>query len=134
NELQVAVHLLLALYPQFTEYKRKELFNGAHLQWLVMYIELLQKMRLFVKAKQVTKHCIENEGIPLNYNTNEFDGSIILNAQTSTLKRVPSFNPLPTTSSSSSNSKNLSSNSKDFICSICRIPCRVLFTFCGICF
>ncbi|CAF1384306.1 unnamed protein product [Adineta steineri] len=133
NELQVAVHLLLALYPQFTEYKRKELFNGAHLQWLVMYIELLQKMRLFVKAKQVTKHCIENEGIPLNYNTNEFDGSIILNAQTSTLKRVPSVNPLPTTSSSS-NSKNLSSNSKDFICSICRIPCRVLFTFCGICF
>ena len=30
----MAVHLLLALYPQLNEHKRIELFNGAHLQWL----------------------------------------------------------------------------------------------------
>jgi hypothetical protein len=38
NELQVAVHLLLALYPKLNEHKRMELFHGAHFEWLVMYI------------------------------------------------------------------------------------------------
>ncbi|CAF3620544.1 unnamed protein product [Rotaria sp. Silwood1] len=125
NELQVAVHLLLALYPQLNERKRIELFNGAHLHWLVMYIELLQKMRLFVKAKQVTKHCIENEGIPLSYNSTEFEGSIIFTVQAPILKR---FSIIP-----SSTSKNPPSIVKEFMCSICRIPCRGLFSFCGVC-
>ncbi|CAF1161745.1 unnamed protein product [Rotaria sordida] len=129
NELQVAVHLLLALYPQLNERKRIELFNGAHLQWLVMYIELLQKMRLFVKAKQVTKHCIENEGIPLSYNPSEFDGSIIFAVQTPTLKRFSAITS-PTISSTSKNSPSIV---KEFMCSICRIPCRGLFSFCGVC-
>ncbi|CAF2827423.1 unnamed protein product [Rotaria sp. Silwood2] len=129
NELQVAVHLLLALYPQLNERKRIELFNGVHLQWLLMYIELLQKMRLFVKAKQVTKHCIENEGIPLSYNTTEFDGSLIFTVQAPTLKRFPIM-ASPTTSCTS---KNPPCIVKEFMCSICRIPCRGLFSFCGVC-
>ena len=38
NELQVAVHLLLALYPKLGELKIYELFNGAHFSWIGMYI------------------------------------------------------------------------------------------------
>lgn len=79
-----------------------------------MYIELLQKMRLFVKAKQVTKHCIENEGIPLNYNSTEFDGTMILTTQAPTFKRFPQI-ASPT---SSSTSKNLPPILKEFVCSI----------------
>ncbi|CAF4628917.1 unnamed protein product, partial [Rotaria socialis] len=129
NEIQVAVHILLALYPQLNERKRSELFNGVHLQWLVMYIELLQKMRLFIKAKQVTKHCIETEGIPLSYNPTEFDGTLIFTTQAPTPKRAPpiSFPTVP------SNNKNFPAPVKEFMCSICRIPCRRLFSFCGVC-
>ncbi|CAM4811443.1 unnamed protein product [Rotaria magnacalcarata] len=129
NEIQVAVHILLALYPQLNERKRSELFNGAHLQWLVVYIELLQKMRLFIKAKQVTKHCIENEGIPLSYNPTEFDGTLLFTFQAPTLKRAPPI-PSPTVPS---NNKNFPPPVKEFMCSICRIPCRGLFSFCGVC-
>lgn len=74
-------------------------------------IELLQKLRLFVKAKQVTKHCIEKEKIPLNYDPSEYDGTLILSAQSPTLKRLPS-------SSSSSTNKNPPPVPKDFMCSI----------------
>jgi len=125
NELQVAVHLLLALYPKLGEHKVSELFNAAHFEWIGMYIDLLQKLRLFVKAKQVTKHCIEKEKIPLNYDPSEYDGAIILSAQSPALKRLPS---------SSSSNKNLPQTPKDFMCSICRIPCRGIFSFCGVCF
>ncbi len=38
NELQVAVHLLLALYPKLGENKVLELFNAAHFEWIGMYI------------------------------------------------------------------------------------------------
>jgi hypothetical protein len=77
-------------------------------------IELLQKMRLFVKAKQVTKHCIEKEGIPLNYNSTEYDGTIILAAQAPTLKRLPPIASSPMTSTG----KNLPPLLKEFVCSI----------------
>jgi hypothetical protein len=70
-------------------------------------------MRLFVKAKQVTKHCVEKEGIPLNYDPTEYDGSIILAGQAPTLKRLPTVS-LPV----SSTSKNLPPLLKEFICSI----------------
>ncbi|CAF4593790.1 unnamed protein product [Rotaria socialis] len=131
NELQVAVHLLLALYPILSESKIIELFHGAHFEWLGMYIEILQKLRLFVKAKQVTKHCIEKEKIPLNYDPSVFDGAIILSAQSPTVKRLPNI-----TGASSMNSanKNLPPPPKDFLCSFCRIPCRGIFSFCGVCF
>ncbi|CAF2622572.1 unnamed protein product [Rotaria sp. Silwood2] len=131
NELQVAVHLLLALYSILGENKVFELFSGAHFEWIGMYIELLQKLRLFVKAKQVTKHCIEKEKIPLNYDPSEFDGAIILSAQSPTLKRLPSTNG---PSLITSTGKNLPPTPKDFLCSICRIPCRGIFSFCGVCF
>jgi hypothetical protein len=71
-------------------------------------------MRLFVKAKQVTKHCIEKEGIPLNYNSTEYDGTIILAAQAPTLKRLPPIASPPI----SSNNKNLSPILKEFVCTI----------------
>ncbi|CAF0800167.1 unnamed protein product [Rotaria sordida] len=132
NEIQVAVHLLLALYPILGENKVFELFNGAHFQWIGMYIELLQKLRLFVKAKQVTKHCIEKEKIPLNYDPSEFDGAIILSAQSPILKRLPSGGS--STSSITPTGKNFPPMPKDFLCSICRIPCRGIFSFCGVCF
>ena len=77
-------------------------------------IELLQKMRLFVKAKQVTKHCIQKEGIPLNYNSSEYDGTIILAAQSPALKRLPPMaSPMIT-----STGKNPPSMLKEFMCSI----------------
>ncbi|CAF4517395.1 unnamed protein product [Rotaria sp. Silwood1] len=131
NELQVAVHLLLVLYPILGENKVFELFNGAHFKWIGMYIELLQKLRLFVKAKQVTKHCIEKGKIPLNYDPSEFDGTIILTAQSQMLKRLPNTNG---PSLITSTGKNLPLTPKDFLCSICRIPCRGIFSFCGVCF
>ena len=108
-------------------------------------IELLQKMRLFVKAKQVTKHCIEKEKVPLHYNPKEFDGTIILTAQAPAAKRSA-----PVTSPTTSNKPP--PMLKDFICTIwfvsihiiekkiflilifSRIPCRGIFTFCGVCF
>ena len=113
--------------------------------------ELLQKMRLFVKAKQVTKHCIEKEKIPLIYDAEVFDGTMILSAQPSTPKRSP--NPMPL-ASTSSNGKTPSPAIKDFMCGIwfvrsfdsdqqksnscsslfSRIPCRGIFSFCGVCF
>ncbi|UJR22007.1 hypothetical protein I4U23_025074 [Adineta vaga] len=130
NELQMAVHLLLALYPQLSEQKRVELFNGAHIQWIVMYIELLQKMRLFVKAKQVIKHCIENENIRLHYNPTEFEDTLILRTPTPSLPRLLSA-ASPSTSFSTKTAQPVT---REFICSICRIPCRSLFSFCGICF
>jgi len=71
-------------------------------------------MRLFVKAKQVTKHCVEKEGIPLNYNSTEYDGTIILAAQAPTLKRFPLI-ASPTTSSTG---KNLPPILKEFVCCI----------------
>jgi hypothetical protein len=71
-------------------------------------------MRLFVKAKQLTKHCIEKEGIPLNYNSAEYDGTIILTAQAPTFKRLPSIASPPTYSTS----KNLPLILKEFICTI----------------
>jgi hypothetical protein len=71
---------------------------------------LLQKLRLFVKAKQVTKHCIEKEKIPLNYDPADYDGAAILSAQPPTVKRLPSVNP--------PSNKNLPPPPKDFICSI----------------
>ncbi|CAF3649066.1 unnamed protein product [Adineta steineri] len=127
NELQVAVHLLLALYPKLGDRKISQLFTGAHFNWIYIYIELLQKLRLFVKAKQITKHCLEKEKIPLNYDSSDYDGTLILAAQSPTLKR-------PTTSTLPSSTKNPSSTPKDFMCTICRIPCRGVFSFCGVCF
>lgn len=79
-----------------------------------MYIELLQKMRLFVKAKQVTKHCVETEGVPLLYNSTEYDGTIILTAQAPTFKRLPQI----ASPSTNSTSKNLAPILKEFVCSI----------------
>lgn len=79
-------------------------------------IDLLQKLRLFVKAKQVTKHCIEKEKIPINYDPSEYDGTIILSAQPPTYKRLPSSSS--STSSASSSNKNLPAAPKDFMCSI----------------
>jgi hypothetical protein len=80
-------------------------------------IELLQKLRLFVKAKQVTKHCIEKEKIPLSYDDpSEYDGALILSAQSPTLKRLPSCSS--SSSASSSTNKNLPPPPKDFMCSI----------------
>lgn len=127
NELQVAVHLLLALYPTLGHNKIFELFNGAYYEWIGVYIDLLQKLRLFVKAKQVTKHCIEKEKIPLNYDSSEYDGTMILTAQSPTSKRSTT-NSVPVTN------KNQPATPKDFICSICRIPCRGIYSFCGVCF
>jgi hypothetical protein len=72
-------------------------------------------MRLFVKAKQVTKHCIEKEKIPLNYDPADYDGALILSAQSPTSKRIPNVIPPVSTSS---NGKNLSPTPKDFMCSI----------------
>jgi hypothetical protein len=77
-------------------------------------IELLQKMGLFVKAKQVTKHCVENEGIPLEYNSSDYDGAIIFTAQAPTFKHFPSIASPPT----SSTNKNLAPILKEFVCSI----------------
>jgi hypothetical protein len=71
-------------------------------------------MRLFVKSKQITKHCIEKEGIPLNYNSTEYDGTIILAAQAPTLKRLPQIASPPT----SFTSRNLPPVLKEFVCSI----------------
>ena len=34
----MAIHLLLAVFPQFNEQKRVDLFKQVHLQWLSMYI------------------------------------------------------------------------------------------------
>ena len=34
----MAVHLLLALFPQLDDQKRMDLFNQEHLYWLTMYI------------------------------------------------------------------------------------------------
>jgi hypothetical protein len=82
---------------------------------ILYLIELLQKLRLFVKAKQVTKHCIEKEKIPLNYDDpSEYDGALILSAQSPTLKRLVSSS----SSSASSSNKNLPPTPKDFMCSI----------------
>ncbi|CAF1271892.1 unnamed protein product [Adineta ricciae] len=131
NELQVAVHLLLVLYPKLGEHKAMELFNGDHFRWIGMYIELLQKLRLFVKAKQVTKHCLEKEKIPLIYESADFDGSLILCAQSPALRRLHSSSHSSTISNSS---KTSLPTPKDFMCSICRIPCRGVFSFCGVCF
>jgi hypothetical protein len=77
-------------------------------------IELLQKMRLFVKAKQITKHCIEKEGIPLNYNAADYDGAVILATQAPTLKRLPAV-ASPTMSSVN---KNIPPILKEFVCTI----------------
>jgi len=72
---------------------------------------LLQKLRLFVKAKEITKYCIEKVYIPLNYDSSEYDGTIILAAQSPTSKRsTNSFVP--------STTKNQLITPKDFICSI----------------
>jgi hypothetical protein len=70
-------------------------------------------MRLFVKAKQVTKHCVENEGIPLNYDASEYDGATIFTAQAPTLKHFPSI-----ASPSTSTPKNLAPILKEFVCCI----------------
>lgn len=76
-----------------------------------MFLDLLQKLRLFVKAKEITKHCIEKEKIPLNYDSSEYDGTIILAAQSPTSKRsTNSFVPLA--------NKNQPIIPKDYICSI----------------
>ena len=110
-------------------------------------IDLLQKMRLFIKAVQVTKHCIEKENLSLNYHATEYDGAIIFTAQAPTFKRLPAI-ASPT---SSSTNKNMSPILKEFVCTIwyvnpkfppenisllhfSRIPCRGLFSFCGVCF
>ncbi len=81
------------------------------------FIELLQKLRLFVKAKQVTKHCLEKEKIPLKYDATEFDGTLILSAQSPTTKRLPSV--------TSATGKNLPPIQKDFMCSIWLVHCQI---------
>jgi hypothetical protein len=72
-------------------------------------------MRLFVKAKQVTKHCLEKERIQLNYNASEFDGTMILTVQSPTLKRPVTVQPV---TSNISNGKHQLPAIKDFMCSI----------------
>ena len=72
--------------------------------------ELLQKMRLFVKAKQVTKYCLEKENIPLNYNSTDYDGTMILAAQPPTVKRLPLV--------VSSMNKTVPPLMKEFVCTI----------------
>lgn len=67
-----------------------------------------------MKAKQLTKHCIEDQGIPLSYNTMEFDGSIIFTTQPPTHKRL-SVMPSPSTPS---NNKPFPPPLKEFMCSI----------------
>ena len=110
----MAIHLLLAVFPQFTEQKRMDLFNQVHLQWLIMYIELLRKMRLFVKATQVLRHCVEKENIPLEYNGTEYDGAIIFTAQAPTFKRLPAIaSPISLTTN-----KNIPPILKEFVCTI----------------
>lgn len=92
------------------------LFLISNIIIVFFLLELLQKMRLFVKAKQVTKHCIENEGIPLSYDSSEFDGSIIFALPTPTIvKRSPSI--------VSSTSKNQPTVLKEFMCSIWLVQC-----------
>lgn len=98
------------------------MYIGIYFTYLYSYnlyfcydIELLQKLRLFVKAKQVTKHCLEKEKVPLNYDPAEFDGTVILSAQSPTLKRYPSTTLSSTTSTTG---KNPPSIQKDFMCSI----------------
>lgn len=117
------------------ESKVNSLFDGFHFEWIGMYIgkdfdglisgdyvpffvfpiDLLQKLRLFVKAKEVTKHCIEKQKIPLNYDPSAFDGAIILSAQSPTVKRLPNAS---SSSSINSSNKNLPPLPKDFLCSI----------------
>ncbi len=67
-----------------------------------------------MKAKQVTKHCIEKEKIPLVYDPSEYDGALILSAQSPTAKRLPNTLPPPP----SSTNKNPPPTPKDFVCSI----------------
>ena len=62
----------------------------------------------------MTKHCIEKEKIPLNYNSSEYDGAAILSAQAPASTRLS----IPAWFSSSSTNKNLPSLPKDFPCSI----------------
>ena len=70
-------------------------------------------MRLFVKAKQVMKHCLEKEKIALNYDAAEFDGAMILSAQSPTTKR--SATPVPPVPPAN---RNAPPPPKDFMCSI----------------
>lgn len=64
------------------------------------------------------KHCIEKEKIPLNYDSSEFDGALILAAQPPTSTRPPSSAPPPPPPPPSSANKNLPPLPKDFQCSI----------------
>ena len=68
-----------------------------------------------MKAKQVIKHCIEKARMSINYDTSEFDGSIIVDGQPPISKHPPITNAPPSTSSTS---KNFPSSSKEFVCSI----------------
>ena len=74
-------------------------------------------MRLFVKAQQVMKHCIEKENIPLNYTPSEYDGTMILAAQVPTVKPLSSMASPPSTSTSITARKS-APILKDFVCSI----------------
>lgn len=131
NELQMTVHLLFALLPKLGESKISELFGGHFFTWIGMYIELLQKMRLFIKGAEVVKHAIENEKIHIKYDTAEYDGMMILAASAPPAKRLPNSNSIPMGLASG---KQSPSPVKDYMCSICRIPCRGYYAFCGVCF
>ena len=71
-------------------------------------------MRLFVKAIQVIRHCVEKENIPLEYNGTEYDGAIIFTAQAPTFKRLPAI-ASPT---GLSMNKNIPLILKEFVCTI----------------
>ena len=60
------------------------------------------------------KHCIEKEKIPLNYDQSEYDGALILAAQSPTSTRLP----LPPQPPPSLANKNFPPPPKDFQCSI----------------
>ncbi|CAF0800883.1 unnamed protein product, partial [Didymodactylos carnosus] len=164
NELQMAVHVFLTLYQKIEENSRLEDFNGAHYEWIKLYIDLLHQMRLYVKAMQVTKHCVQNEIIPLCYDQSEYDfgiigarasesnnpnnsdsnraaatnfkASTVVPEATSTL--MPSDTPSVVTQNVMSligaSVQRLSFVEKPVICSICRLPCREIHSFCGVCF
>lgn len=71
-------------------------------------------MRLFVKAKQVTKHCIEHADMSLNYDSRDYDGTILFQPQGSAFQRSPSSLTL----NSNSNNKQNVPVLKEFICAI----------------
>lgn len=80
-------------------------------------LDLLQKLRLFVKSAQVAKHAVEKQRIHINYDPSEYDGKMILIASSPVTKRLPNSNSMSNGISSGKASSN-NSNSKDYMCAI----------------